>query len=83
MASHYRTPFNTLRRRPPYSRTISSITPVKLPPTIPIEEETLPHYKPDEYFPVHVGDVFNAQYRVAGKPGYDAYSTSWLFHDTR
>jgi len=52
-----------------------------LPLGTPIEEETLPHYEPEQYYPVHIGDVFIARYRVAGKLGYGAYSTSWLCHD--
>ncbi|KAL2018146.1 hypothetical protein VTK56DRAFT_1222 [Thermocarpiscus australiensis] len=47
----------------------------------PIEEETLPHYEVEQYYPVHIGDVFNSRYRVAGKLGSGAYSTSWLCHD--
>jgi serine/threonine-protein kinase SRPK3 len=43
-----------------------------------IEEENLPWYKPDQFYPVRTGDVFRSQYRVVGKLGYGAYSTVWL-----
>jgi non-specific serine/threonine protein kinase len=46
-----------------------------------IEGEALPHYKPEHYFPVHIGDVYEARYQITGKFGYGAYSTSWLCRD--
>lgn len=54
---------------------------VTLPEKTLIEEETLPHYDPDEFYPVHIGEVFENRYRVAGKLGYGTYSTSWLCRD--
>jgi hypothetical protein len=56
---------------------------VRLPVETPIDEETLPQYDPEQFYPVHVGDVFNGRYRVTGKLGYGAYSTSWLCRDLR
>ncbi|KAJ5362341.1 hypothetical protein N7541_003185 [Penicillium brevicompactum] len=47
----------------------------------PIDEETMPHYHPDHFYPVHIGDVFNDKYRVMGKLGFGASSTSWLCQD--
>ncbi|PKX89196.1 putative protein kinase, partial [Aspergillus novofumigatus IBT 16806] len=49
-----------------------------LPSETPIEEVTLPHYKSEHYFPVHIGDVYETRYQITGKLGYGAYSTSWL-----
>lgn len=68
--------------RPSSSRNIST-TPsfVTLPRELPIEEETLPYYKPEQYYPVNIGDVYNARYQIAGKLGYGAYSTNWLCQD--
>ena len=43
-----------------------------------LEEETLSFYKPDLFYPVHKGQVFNSKYKVVGKLGYGAYSTTWL-----
>ncbi|KAJ5183454.1 hypothetical protein N7492_001070 [Penicillium capsulatum] len=54
---------------------------VKLPMERPMNEETLPHYKKEQFYPVHVGDWFNDRYRVTGKLGFEAYSTSWLCQD--
>ncbi|PKY03384.1 kinase domain protein [Aspergillus campestris IBT 28561] len=47
------------------------------------KEETLPFYKPDQFYPVHTGELLHATYQVIGKLGYGAYSTVWLCHDQR
>ena len=46
-----------------------------------IEEETLPHYRPEQFYPVDIGELLNSRYKVLGKLGYGAYSTVWLCHD--
>ncbi|KAJ5555935.1 hypothetical protein N7513_003577 [Penicillium frequentans] len=56
---------------------------VNLPVERPIDEETLPHYDMQQFYPVNIGDVFNDRYRVTGKLGFGAYSTSWLCRDMR
>ncbi|KAL9535694.1 Serine/threonine protein [Sphaerulina musiva] len=38
----------------------------------PIEEETLPDYDAEHFYPVHIGDTLNARYSVLGKLGYGA-----------
>ena len=48
-----------------------------------VEEETLPSYDPEEFYPVHIGDVFKGKYQVLGKLGFGANSTVWLCHDTK
>lgn len=48
-----------------------------------IEEETLPHYDPEQFYPVHIGDVFKNRYQIMGKLGYGTYSTSWLCRDLK
>lgn len=48
-----------------------------------IDEEMLPHYDTEQFYPVHIGDLFNDRYRVTGKLGFGAYSTSWLCRDLR
>lgn len=55
----------------------------RLPLETPIEEETLPHYNTEQFYPVHIGDEFDGRYRVTGKLGFGAYSTTWLCHDLR
>ena len=46
-----------------------------------IEEETLPYYKAEEFYPVHIGQVFEKKYQVLGKLGYGAFSTVWFCRD--
>ncbi|PLB43275.1 kinase domain protein [Aspergillus steynii IBT 23096] len=69
-------------KRPPSRLTRAFSSPyTTLPLNIPVEEETLPHYRPEEYYPVNIGDVYQARYQITGKLGYGAYSTSWLCRD--
>lgn len=76
----FRSAFRTASR---LSQATSRRSFVSLPVETPIDEETLPHYDPKQFYPVHIGDVFNDRYRVSGKLGYGAYSTSWLCQDIR
>ncbi|KAM5441437.1 hypothetical protein MferCBS31731_003508 [Microsporum ferrugineum] len=46
-----------------------------------IEEETLPTYIPDKYYPVRLGQIFQNRYQVVGKVGYGVFSTVWLARD--
>lgn len=47
----------------------------------PVEEETLPYYNPEQFYPVRIGEVFDSRYKVLGKLGYGAHSTVWLCRD--
>lgn len=47
------------------------------------EEERLPGYDPDEFYPVYQGDTIKSRYRVIGKLGYGASSTVWFCRDLR
>ncbi|OJD13964.1 hypothetical protein AJ78_05651 [Emergomyces pasteurianus Ep9510] len=40
-----------------------------------IEEETLPNYKAEKYYPAQIGEVFNNRYQIVGKLGYGVTST--------
>jgi len=46
-----------------------------------VEEERFAWYKPTQFYPVRIGEVFNSRYQVVGKLGYGAYSTVWLCRD--
>ncbi|OAG39067.1 hypothetical protein AYO21_06787 [Fonsecaea monophora] len=46
--------------------------------TQPFEEERLPWYNQDQFYPVRIGEVLDSRYKVVGKLGYGAYSTTWL-----
>lgn len=38
-------------------------------------------YKPENYYPVYLGEVFKERYQVVAKLGYGVYSTVWLCRD--
>ncbi|KAM4060356.1 kinase [Hirsutella rhossiliensis] len=65
----------------PYPPALADVAHPAIPLEVPLEEETLPFYKPKQYYPVRIGDLFVARYQVEGKLGYGAYSTSWLCRD--
>ncbi|KAK0104963.1 hypothetical protein ONS95_005224 [Cadophora gregata] len=56
---------------------------VTLDPNTKIEEEHLPSYIPDDYYPVYIGEVLGSRYQVVGKLGFGANSTVWLCRDLR
>lgn len=45
------------------------------------EEESLPNYDPEEFYPVHLGDKIKSRYHVVSKLGYGANSTVWFCRD--
>ncbi|KZF20989.1 kinase domain-containing protein [Xylona heveae TC161] len=46
-----------------------------------IEEEELPLYIAENYYPVYIGEVFASRYQVVSKLGYGTSSTAWLCRD--
>lgn len=48
-----------------------------------LEEETLPWYTRDGFYPVNIGQVFQSRYQVIGKLGFGGYSTVWLCRDLK
>ncbi|PGH04662.1 CMGC/SRPK protein kinase [Blastomyces parvus] len=46
-----------------------------------IEEETLPTYRAEKYYPARIGEIFNDRYQIVGKLGYGVTSTVWLGRD--
>ncbi|KAL5114618.1 hypothetical protein ACEQ8H_007523 [Pleosporales sp. CAS-2024a] len=38
-------------------------------PTVPLEEETLAWYSPDDFYPITIGEVLDSSYKVLGKLG--------------
>ncbi|KAJ5585059.1 protein kinase domain protein [Penicillium hispanicum] len=76
----------TSPRRPclrfPYSTILSDTRNVLMNAGPLIEEETLPHYQQDEFYPVKIGELLDSRYHVIGKLGYGASSTTWLCQDT-
>ncbi|TKA65862.1 hypothetical protein B0A55_07946 [Friedmanniomyces simplex] len=50
-------------------------------PDVLVEEETLPEYRPERYYPVTINQLFKNRYRVVVKLGYGSASTVWLCRD--
>lgn len=48
-----------------------------------VEEEELPDYKEDRFYPVHLGEVFRDRYQAIAKLGFGTSSTTWLARDLR
>ncbi|RAH74790.1 putative protein kinase [Aspergillus aculeatinus CBS 121060] len=46
-----------------------------------LDEETLPNYQPEKYYPVTQGEVLNDRYQTLAKLGYGVTSTVWLAKD--
>ena len=49
--------------------------------SVKIEEELLPTYQPEKYYPVQQGEVLNDRYQVLAKLGYGVKSTVWFGRD--
>jgi hypothetical protein len=52
-------------------------------PSESVEEEQLPFYNRDAYYPMRIGAVIKDRYQVIAKLGYGTSSTVWLCHDLR
>lgn len=64
-------------------RRIINFSTTKIDPDKPFEEERLPWYNPDQFYPIPIGEILDASYKVLGKLGYGAYSTVWLCRNVR
>lgn len=66
-------------------------TPLKFPTNgfdridadVAVEEERLPDYKEDVFYPVTIGEVLADRYQIVGKLGFGASSTVWLARDMK
>lgn len=47
------------------------------------EEENLPRYHAERFYPVRIGDVYNDCYQILAKLGFGSTSTIWLCRDLR
>ncbi|KAI1421743.1 kinase-like protein [Xylaria sp. FL1777] len=52
-------------------------------PATKFEEETLPFYQKEEYYPMQIGQVVHDHYQVVAKLGFGTTSTVWLARDLR
>ncbi|PLN84281.1 kinase-like domain-containing protein [Aspergillus taichungensis] len=49
--------------------------------SIKLDEETLPTYQSEKYYPVNQGEILNDRYQTLAKIGYGVTSTVWLAKD--
>lgn len=54
---------------------------VALDPKLKVEEEELPSYVPEDFYPVTIGEVFVERYQLVTKLGFGMSSTVWLCRD--
>ncbi|KAI9163381.1 Dual specificity protein kinase CLK4 [Paramyrothecium foliicola] len=52
-------------------------------PSQRVEEERLPFYKREDYYPMRIGEVLQDRYQTVAKLGYGTGSTVWLSRDLR
>ncbi|KAI0344763.1 kinase domain protein [Trametopsis cervina] len=70
-----------LVRSPSLPRQFSNTSYQSIDESHKIEEETWPWYRPEDFYPVRIGEVFNSRYQIVGKLGYGGYGTVWLCRD--
>ncbi|KAK3331707.1 kinase-like domain-containing protein [Cercophora scortea] len=46
-----------------------------------VEEETMPEYNPNHFYPVSLGEIFDGRFQTVAKLGYGSSSTIWLARD--
>ena len=61
----------------------SSPLPESLPLGVPVDEENIPGYRPEYFYPANPGEVLNCRYELKAKIGWGSSSTVWLARDTR
>ncbi|KAI0431723.1 putative serine/threonine-protein kinase [Xylaria sp. FL1042] len=79
-------PFRSLLRRQGFWSFASrasqtSQAPELIPSDVPVDEERLPGYKSEYFYPANPGDVLDNRYKLKAKIGWGSSSTVWLAHD--
>jgi len=85
-ATHIRAPamqsiFGGRGRQPFGSQ--SSPLPESLSLGVLVDEENVPGYRPEYFYPANPGDVLDGRYELKAKIGWGSSSTVWLARDTR
>jgi hypothetical protein len=50
-------------------------------PDVKVEEERLPFYQRQNYYPMRIGQIVQDQFQVVAKLGFGTTSTVWLSRD--
>lgn len=83
MASLLRRATGLCRRAPLPPRSFANLRYDLIPESVKIDEEYLPHYRPELFYPVRIGEVLASRYQIVGKLGYGSTSTAWLARDLK
>ncbi|KZF26784.1 kinase-like protein [Xylona heveae TC161] len=68
-------------RSPSEPRIFPSLGWDSIDPSLLVEEEAIPTYRAEKFYPARIGEVFNHRYQVVGKLGYGSSATVWLCRD--
>lgn len=60
-----------------------SLPTAEMDPDQSFEEERLPWYSANQFYPTCIGEILGSRYKVLGKLGYGAHSTVWLCRNLR
>ena len=72
---------NAIGRQPWLTKDFSNPNFKKIGASQLIEEENLPDYLAERYYPVRIGQLLESRYQVVGKLGFGATSTVWMARD--
>ncbi|KAG8413793.1 hypothetical protein J3458_012286 [Metarhizium acridum] len=72
---------SVLRRMKSSSPAQSIRVPQTLPMEVPVDEENVPRYDPEAFYPANPGDVLNGRFELLAKLGWGTSSTVWLAND--
>jgi hypothetical protein len=56
----------------------TKVTAEELGIVFPVEEEEVPGYQKENFYPATLGEVLNHQYKIIVKLGFGRHSTVWL-----
>ncbi|KAI0809836.1 hypothetical protein GGR55DRAFT_141679 [Xylaria sp. FL0064] len=59
----------------------ASQAPELIPSDVLVDEEIVPGYKPEHFYPANPGDILDNRYELKAKIGWGSSSTVWLAHD--
>ena len=72
---------NAIGRQPWLTKDISNPRFGRIDASQLIEEENLPDYLAEHYYPVRIGQLLESRYQIVGKLGFGVTSTVWLTRD--
>ena len=72
---------NAMGRQPWLTKDFSNPHFQKIVASQLVEEENLPGYLAEHYYPVRIGELLRSRYQIVGKLGFGVTSTVWLARD--